>query len=268
MLNILRERWRQGYRTIAWPDGPDPVLSERFRGLPVLDPGKCRQGCQECVNACPTDAVRLSPDLSLDLGRCLFCGDCASECPAGAIAFSREFRLAARERDQLVLGPRELELARALDAETKRLFGRSLKLRQVSAGGCNGCEADVNVLGTVVFDLGRFGIQFVASPRHADGLLITGPVTQNMRLALEKTYAAVPSPKIVIASGACAISGGPYAGHPEACDGAGGVVPVDLFIPGCPPHPMTVLDGLLRLIGRIGDRVPARHPAGIRPEPA
>ena len=131
------------------------------------------------------------------------------------------------------------------------LFGRSLKLRQVSAGGCNGCEADVNVLNTVVFDLGRFGIQFVASPRHADGLLITGPVTQNMESALRKTYEAVPSPKLVIAVGACAISGGPYIGHAEQRNGADSVVPVDLYIPGCPPHPITILDGLLRLLGRL-----------------
>ncbi len=260
MLQILFERLRQGNRTIAWPGGPPPAMSDRFRGLPALDAGRCPDGCKACSEACPTDALTTGPGLlELDLGRCLFCADCVTACPEGAIAFTQEFRMAARERGDLVLGASELRLAHALDAETRRLFGRSLKLRQVSAGGCNACEADANVLSTVVFDLGRFGIQFVASPRHADGLLITGPVTQNMRLALEKTYQAIPAPKLVIAMGACAISGGPYIGHPEACDGAGAVVPVDLYIPGCPPHPMTVLDGLLRLLGRLG---PERVSAG------
>jgi Ni,Fe-hydrogenase III small subunit len=192
--------------------------------------------------------------MTLDMGRCLFCGECERRCPKGAVRFSREHRLAARERDALVLGSEAPKLAAALDARSRKLFGRSLKLRQVSAGGCNACEADCNVLTTVVFDLGRFGIQFVASPRHADGLLITGPVSRNMELALRKTYEAVPEPRLVIAVGACAISGGPYAGHEETCGGAAGVVPVDVYVPGCPPHPVTILDGLLRALGRIEDR--------------
>ena len=149
---------------------------------------------------------------------------------------------------------KQLRLAAALDEKLRRLFGRSLKLRQVSAGGCNACEADTNVLGTIGWDLGRFGIQFVASPRHADGLLITGPVSKNMELALKKTYAAVPDPKIVIAVGACAIAGGPFVGHPQVATARSAVVPVDLFIPGCPPHPLTILDGLLRLLGRLEER--------------
>jgi Ni,Fe-hydrogenase III small subunit len=193
--------------------------------------------------------------LKIDLGRCLFCPECSSACPAGAIRFSSQYRLATGSRADLVLTEGEtLRLARRLAERTHRVLGRSLKLRQVSAGGCNGCEADVNVLNTMVFDLGRFGIQFVASPRHADGLLITGAITQNMRLALEKTYSAVPEPKIVIAVGACAISGGPFRDHSEVLNGANNVLPVDLFVPGCPPHPITILDGLLRLLGKIEDR--------------
>jgi Ni,Fe-hydrogenase III small subunit/NAD-dependent dihydropyrimidine dehydrogenase PreA subunit len=252
MLKILLARLAQGHRTAKFPD-VDPTLPERFRGRPALDATRCPDGCRACVDACPTGAIDASGGLSLDTGRCLFCSDCTEACPEGAIRYTNEFRLASRERRDLVLtsggtAGRVLELGE----ELRRLFGRSLKLRQVSAGGCNGCESDVNVLGTVVFDLGRFGIQFVASPRHADGLLITGPVTENMRVALKKTYDAVPDPKIVIAVGACAISGGPYIGHPEVHEGADQIVPVDLYVPGCPPHPYTILDGLIGLIGRRG----------------
>ena len=251
MWKILRTRLQQGSRTVSYPAAP-PALPDRFRGAPALDAGRCPDGCRACVDACPTNA--LSSDgsaLRLDLGRCLFCTDCVEACPEGAIGFGADHRLATRRREDLVTDGRALRLAGALEARSLRLFGRSLKLRQVSAGGCNACEADVNVLGTVVFDLGRFGIDFVASPRHADGLLVTGAISQNMRLALEKTWAAVPEPKLVIAVGACAISGGPYAGHPEVSSGLDGILPVDLYVPGCPPHPVTILDGLLRLLGRL-----------------
>lgn len=259
MLDVLIARWRHGHRTIGFPD-QIPSLPDRFRGRPVIDGAKCPQGCQACAEACPTEALQLDSDgVRLDLGRCLFCTECAQSCPDNALSYSPDFRLAVRKRDDLILGENEqaVKLATALDEQARRLFGRSLKLRQVSAGGCSACEADVNVLNTVVFDLGRFGIQFVASPRHADGLLITGPVTENMRFALKETYDAVPSPKIVIAVGACAISGGPYLDHPEVHNGADSVLPVDLYIPGCPPHPLTILDGLLRLLGRIHSTIRA-----------
>jgi len=253
MIKIIKERLRQGRRTISYPEGDPPPLPDRFRGLPVLDESKCPDGCGACIDACPTDAIgRDGQGLGLDLGRCLFCSECTLACPVDAIRFTPDYRLATTARQDLILrSGRQLDLARPLQQKMRRLFGRSLKLRQVSAGGDNAAEADLNVLSTVVFDMGRFGIQFVASPRHADGLVVTGPVTDNMKLALLKTYEAVPAPKIVIAVGDCAISGGIFRDHPEVHNGVDGILPVDLYIPGSPPHPLTILDGLLRLLGRL-----------------
>jgi Ni,Fe-hydrogenase III small subunit/NAD-dependent dihydropyrimidine dehydrogenase PreA subunit len=251
MFKTLLARARQGYRTAPYPV-PDPGLPALFRGRPVLDPAKCVDGCAACVEVCPTDALRVSEaGPELDLGRCIFCGDCVAACAEGAITLSRDWRVAASKRQGLVAtGDRPLQID-ALGRELRRLLGRSLRLRQVSAGGCNGCEVEVNALGNVVFDASRFGIDFVASPRHADGVLVTGPVTANMKEALLITYQAIAEPKLVIAAGACAISGGLFRDYQEVSNGVEGLLPVDLYVPGCPPHPLTILDGLLRLLGRL-----------------
>ena len=205
MFDVLLARWKQGHRTMRYPAGPPPELPERFAGRPTLDAAKCKGAdagsASPSARRPPSASAKRAQRIELDTGRCLFCRQCETACDAGAIAFSRDYRLAASRRDDLDLRGRDAMRNRAagrpapLDETTRRLFGRSLKLRQVSAGGCNACEADTNVLGTVAWDLGRFGIQFVASPRHADGLLITGPVPENMRLALQKTYEAVPCAK-------------------------------------------------------------------------
>lgn len=256
MLKVILARWQQKHRTFRYPDGAAPPLPDRFRGRPLIDTAKCPAECRLCVDVCPTGALDPLHPGTVDLGKCLFCTACAQACPQQAITFADNYQLAARARDDLIVTQEQqaIEVAgAALNDALKKLLGRSLKLRQVSAGGCNACEADINVLGTVGWDLSRFGIQYVASPRHADGLLVTGPVTQNMALALQKTYAAVSDPRIVIAVGACAISGGLYREHKETLAGVNALIPVDLYIPGCPPHPLTILDGLLRLIGRIAD---------------
>lgn len=223
-----------------------------YRGRPVLDAGKCAAGCTVCSDACPAEAIKLGPEgPRIDLGRCIFCGDCSTACPESAVRFSREWQLAATERSDLRITGRNAPHIEALRRDLRRLLGRSLRLRQISAGGCNGCELEVNALGNVVFDASRFGIDFVASPRHADGVLITGPISQNMRAATLATYEAVAEPKLVIAAGACAISGGIFWGHEEVTGGIDGLLPVDLYVPGCPPHPITILDGLLRLLGQL-----------------
>jgi Ni,Fe-hydrogenase III small subunit/NAD-dependent dihydropyrimidine dehydrogenase PreA subunit len=258
-FDTIVHRLKRGCETMAYPKGPAPALPDRHGGALRVEAARCAEDCSACVPVCPTTAIARKPGLpvALDLGKCIFCAECVKACPSGAIVQTGKHPLAARRREDLVLGApgrEEVRLAEALDKKLLRLFGRSLRLRQVSAGGCNACEADTNVLGTIGWDLGRFGIQFVASPRHSDGLLITGPVPKNMELALKKTYDAVPEPKIVIAVGACAIAGGPFIGLPEIHNGASAIVPVDLFIPGCPPHPLTILDGLLRVLDRLEKR--------------
>lgn len=250
MLRVVWERMRQKKRTHPYPREA-VSLPHRVRNLPKIDPSAC-QNCTDplCEKTCPTAAIRMQEHLQVDLGKCLFCLDCTQACPHGGISFTPNYSMATHKRDALIYSGGELPLAQALENQMLRVLGRSLKLRQVSAGGCNACEADTNVLNTLFFDLGRFGIQFVASPRHADGILVTGPVSTHMELALKKTFEAIPEPKIVIACGTCAISGGIFCGHAETLSGIESLFPVNLYIPGCPPHPMTILDGLLRLLGK------------------
>jgi Ni,Fe-hydrogenase III small subunit len=209
------------------------------------------------------DAGRAS--MRVDLGRCLFCPSCVEACPEGAVRFTRDYRLSARSREALLVAGDAPLLAEAVAAEVRAVLGRALRLRQVCAGGCNGCEAELNASGNVQFDLSRFGVQFVASPRHADGIVVTGPVSENMRVAALKTWEATPEPRVVIAVGACAISGGVFRDSPVQSNGLLGVpeIPVDLWVPGCPPHPITFMDGVLRLLGRVSGDALRLAPTGL-----
>lgn len=258
MLRFLRTRFQQGTRTSPFPEG-EVEFPERFRGRPTLDASRCREGCRSCRAAMPSALLVEGSDgrSALDVGACLFTPEEAAACPHGAIAFTTDYRTATGTRDALVTPDGTMRLVEALGDRMRRLFGRSLRLRSVAAGSCGGCESGLVALGNVVFDMARFGIQFVASPRHADGMVISGAVSRNMADAVFRTYEAIPEPRLVIAVGACAINGGPFRGSPEVLDGVPPELPVDLWVPGCPPHPLTVLDGLLGLLGRLE--------AGVRP---
>jgi len=251
MLEFLRVRLQQGTRTSPFPAG-GADFPARFRGRPSFDPAKCDGTCSGCVAGMPSAVLTSGPrGVEVDVGASLFAPEEAAACVSGALTFTQDHRMASRTRSGLLSTDGEVELAAALETRMRRLFGRSLRLRSVAAGSCNGCEAELVALGNVVFDMARFGVQFVASPRHADGLVVTGAVSANMKRALFETWEATPAPRLVIAVGACAINGGPFRGSPEVSDGVPAELPVDLWIPGCPPHPLTVLDGILRLLGRL-----------------
>lgn len=245
-LLSLRVRASQGTQYIT---DLRKAVPAGFRGRPTITEGPCDAGCAACVERCPTKAITLDP-LTLDLGRCVFCSECVEACPSQKIAFTPEPRMGATTREGMLVRAGDEGATRARASETfARIFGRSLKLRQVSAGGCNACELELNAIANVNFDLQRFGIEWVASPRHADALVLTGPITRTMRDAVALAWEAMPAPRFVVSVGACAISGGLY-------DGAAGVdrsflegVGPALFVPGCPPHPLTFVNAILDLLG-------------------
>ena len=260
VIDTIAHRLKRGCETMAYPDGPPPALPDRHGGALKVDAAKCADGCNACVPVCPTQAIArpAGKPVALDLGRCIFCAACVEVCPPKrhhANRRSSHGRAPSRRPCAGRTGQEQVRLAAALDEKLRKLFGRSLRLRQVSAGGCGACEADTNVLGTIGWDLSRFGIQFVASPRHADGLLITGCISRNMELALKKTWDAVPEPKIVIAVGACAIAGGPFVGHPRDSAMARPQSCRLIFtFPVARRIRLTILDGLLRLLDRLEEK--------------
>jgi len=250
MLEALLGRARTGNTTVKLPPGD---LAGPYRGLPrIADGFHSGDTAERCADACPTEAIDPASK-TLDLGRCVFCGLCEEACGGDGIRFSRDPHLPYGTREHLLLG-KSMPASPTAGARLRGLLGRSLHLREVSAGGCNGCDLEVQAAGNPNFDLQRFGIDFVASPRHADGILVTGPVSKGMKDALVKTYEAVAAPRLVVAVGACAVSGGIFRGSYAVEDGVGGTVPVDVYIPGCPPHPLTILYGILGFLGRYPER--------------
>ena len=241
LFNSVRVRLSQGTQYIRDVRSAVPT---GFRGLPVIGQASCGE-CRACVESCPTQAITADP-LRLDLGRCVFCAACEEACPEAKIQFTAEPKMGAARRDDLLLAEGAAEPLRVQAAVTfSKLFGRSLKLRQVSAGGCNACELELNALVNVNFDAQRFGIEWVASPRHADALVVTGPLTRTMREAIRLAWDAMPEPRFLVAVGACAISGGLYREASGIDRSFLDSVGPSLFVPGCPPHPLTFLNALL-----------------------
>ena len=229
------------------------TLTPLFRGRPELSEGIDSEENEQLVKLCPTGAIASNP-FSIDLGKCAFCRECEFLMP-DRIRFTNDYKIATNSPERLVVtggssNPILLDPDK-VRKEVKSYFKGALKLRQVSAGGDNSAEMELNASGNVNFDMGRYGIEFVASPRHADGIVVTGPISENMAEPLQICYDAIPSPKMLILAGTDAISGGIYAGGKALNRSFLSKYKVDLYVPGNPPHPLTFINGILSLIGRI-----------------
>lgn len=262
MFNTLKKIIKYPRLTLKYPK--KPMDSSRFIGKPEIAEQACSR-CGECVSRCPSRAIVMDKDsneIGINYDECVFCALCEEICPTGAVKMTHLFELAEKDRTRLRKGPLVIEerdvpdqtyeiIAAKLEKKSRKIFGRSLHIREVDAGSCNGCDYEINALNNPFNDLERFGIHFVASPRHADMLLVTGTATRNMELALVKTYNATPDPKLVVAVGACACSGGIFRDSYAARNGIDCIVPVDVYIPGCPPRPQSILYGILKALDRI-----------------
>lgn len=242
-LKILVHQGKQYIRDVRTVEIPGI-----FRGRPVIS--KNEEDVRKLVELCPTQAISANP-LRIDLGKCLFCGECAFAFP-DKIQFTKDYRISSNHREGITV-EEGINIPIRLDPslirkEINKLFGRSVKFRQVSAGGDNSCEWELNATSNVNFDMGRYGIEFVASPRHADGIVITGPITENMAEPLQICYDAIPVPKIIVLVGTDAISGGIFSESPALQRNFLTKYKIDLYIPGNPAHPLTFINGVLDLI--------------------
>jgi Ni,Fe-hydrogenase III small subunit/Pyruvate/2-oxoacid:ferredoxin oxidoreductase delta subunit len=256
MFKVINKILKYPRLTLKYP--ALPMDSSLFSGKPVIAASKCTS-CGECMGRCPSGAIEIDPltqKPGINYDTCIFCSLCEEVCPAGAATVTTEFEMAEKSRNALRVSPviseeSYEELGTQLEQKIRKKFGRSLQIREVDAGSCNGCDYEINATNNPFNDIERFGIHFVASPRHADMLLVTGTASRNMELALLKTYEAAPNPKLVVAVGACACSGGIFRDSYATRNGIDCLVPVNVYIPGCPPRPQAILYGILRAIDRI-----------------
>ncbi|HUZ73871.1 MAG TPA: NADH-quinone oxidoreductase subunit NuoB [Stellaceae bacterium] len=252
----------KGRATTLWPRRDADSGQNGVLGMPRFAPERCATGCSECAAVCPTAAITVQADragngrLAVDYGRCIACQLCVEACPEGAATASFDWAFGTTERADLLLSDAGAPAAATSAASASRAgFRRSLHIRHVDAGSCNGCESELQALNNPFYNLHRFGIFFTPSPRFADLLLVTGPVTYAMHQPLQRTYEAMPEPRWVMAVGTCAVSGG-IAGGGYACgNGLDGVLPVDLYLPGCPPNPAAIIAALLMFLDRVPQRI-------------
>ncbi|WP_312421139.1 NADH-quinone oxidoreductase subunit NuoB [Anaerospora hongkongensis] len=242
MLNVMRKIVATGTVTKNWEAVP---LPEQAAGEVRVLPGNCRD-CRQCLTACPTQAITMRQEVPvIEQKACIFCGLCVEACPAGCLEQTNNYKLAS------LGGALADDAAAALKKKIRSALGRSLHVRHVDIGSCNACDFEMSHLCNPIYDVQQYGIDFVASPRHADLLMVTGVVTRNSTQALQMTYEAAPAPKLVMAVGSCACSGRTY-GDSYAIRGAvDALVPVDVYVPGCPPRPQALIHGIMLALDRL-----------------